>query len=131
VEKRNDFKKQQQTAGGNQAVNTAFGVTGPDALHLISGRDTGQCKKAWEQKVQGVGAERKAIEMTLQHLKERRYHCDLAAEQVAREYEQQQQATQQQQPTRPTSAATNIAAATRQPNSIHSIGRMMGSMTNK
>jgi hypothetical protein len=70
--------------------------------------------------------------MTLQHLKEQKYHRDLAAEQVAREYKQQQQATQQQQPTtRPTSAATNTAAATRQPTSSHSIGRMVGSMTNK
>lgn len=64
--------KRQRTGGGNQAVNTAFGATGPDALHQTSCRDTGQCKKAKEQKIRSLGAERKTIETTLRNLKDKK-----------------------------------------------------------
>jgi hypothetical protein len=97
AEARNNEPNKRQRTGGNQAVNTAFGETGPGALHQTSGRDTSQCKKAREQRLRGLGAERKSIETTLRQLKEKKLRCELAAERATRRREQQQQQQQQQQ----------------------------------
>jgi hypothetical protein len=96
AETRNNEPNKRQRTGGNQAVNTAFGETGPGALHSTSGRDTGQCKKAREQKIRGLGTERKAIETTLRHLKEKKARCELATQRAARLCEQKRRQQEKQ-----------------------------------